>query len=78
MPGMVDMSGAATQMPLSKGGCASEIEHVTPQVQSSNIDSADTPDGVANVEDDPHRAALQDDVRQKFPARRIRFARFFR
>ena len=69
MPGMVDMSGPAAQMRLSKGERASEVEHVTPQVQISNIDSADTPEGVANVEDDPHRAALQDDVRQKLPAK---------
>lgn len=63
---MADLTQAASQGKQT-GPTGTEIEHVPPKGEISSLDSPTDTDDALNIEDDPHRAALEDDVQQKLP-----------
>lgn len=52
-----------------KAGAASYQETISPASVKNESDSHSSTSNVENIEDDPHRAAFEDNVKQKLPAK---------
>jgi hypothetical protein len=67
MAGIHEPQGAANT--VEKSDLASHDETISPASATTEGDNQPPSEGLQNIEDDPHRAALEDNVKRKLPAK---------